>query len=90
VSGFALQKIRAEEVSLDGKHLVITCTIIVNENSICTYTLIDCGATVMAFTSMHESFARRHQVPLEKLSQPRVLEVIDGRPIESRAITHLA
>jgi transposase InsO family protein len=88
VSGFALQKIRAEEVSLDGKHLVITCTIIVNENSIRTYALIDCGATGIAF--MDESFARRHQVPLEKLSQPRVLEVIDGRPIESGAITHLA
>jgi hypothetical protein len=88
VSGFALQKIRAEEVSLDGKHLVITCTIIVNENPIRTYALIDCGATGIAF--MDESFARRHQVPLEKLSQPRVLEVIDGRPIESGAITHLA
>jgi hypothetical protein len=62
-------------------HLVITCTIIVNENFIRTYALIDCGATGIAF--MDESFACRHQVPLEKLSQPRVLEVIDGRPIES-------
>jgi hypothetical protein len=87
VSGFALQKIRAEEVSLDGKHLVITCTIIVNENSICTYALIDCGAIGIAF--MDESFASRHQVPLEKLSQPRVLEVIDGRPIELGAVIYL-
>ena len=88
VSGLALQNVSVEEVSLDGKHLVVGCTIYVNEKPIHDYALIDCGATGFAF--MDESFARHHQIPFEKLLIPRELEVIDGRPIESGDITHLA
>jgi hypothetical protein len=83
-----LQDVKVQEVSLDGKHLVIACTIYVNEKPIQTYALIDCGATGIAF--IDESFASHHQVPFEKLLIPRSLEVIDGRPIESGDITHLA
>jgi len=88
VSGLALQEVNVEGISLDGKHLVIACTIYVNEKPVRTYALIDCGATGIAFVD--ESFANLHQIPLEKLLKPRILEVIDGRPIESGAITHLA
>lgn len=50
--------------------------------------MIDCGATAIAFVD--ESFARHYNLPLHKLQNPRIVEVIDGRPIESGHITHLA
>ena len=38
---------------------------------------------------MDEDFARHHQFPLIPLKTPRVLEVIDRRPMASGMITHL-
>ena len=76
------------ETSKNGKHLVITCLLSDNHNRIKTDALIDCGATGYAF--IDEIFARHHNFPLFPMKNPRVLEVIDGRPISSGAITHLA
>jgi len=73
---------------MDGKHLVITCLLSDNHNRIKTHALIDCGATGYAF--IDETFAHHHNFPLFPMKNPRVLEVIDGRPISSGAITHLA
>lgn len=77
-----------EESSLDGSHLVISCTLSNNENIIHTHALIDTGASGYAF--IDENFARHHKIPLSPLRTPRHLEVIDGRAVSSGQITHLA
>ena len=75
------------EESLDGSHLVISVILDDNETRIPTHALVDCGAT--GYTFIDEEFVRHHKFPLYKLQNPRVLEVIDGRPIESGTITHM-
>jgi len=76
------------EGSMEGKQLVITCTLTVNNQEIPTHALIDCGATCIAF--MDQDYARHHQIPLQEIKEKRQVEVIDGRPIESGDITHIA
>jgi len=61
---------------MEGKHLVKTCTLTVNNQEIPTHPLIDCGATVIAF--MDQDFARHHQIPLQELKKKRQVEVMDG------------
>jgi hypothetical protein len=39
---------------------------------------------------MDQDFAHHHQIPLQQLKEKRQVEVIDGRPIESGDITHIA
>jgi len=73
---------------MEGKHLVITCSLTINNQEIPTHALIDCGATGIAF--MDQDFARHHQIPLPELKERKQVEVIDGRPIESGDITHIA
>jgi len=73
---------------MEGKHLVITCSLTIGDQVIQTHALIDCGATGIAF--MDQDFARHHEVPLRELKEKRQVEVIDGRTIESGDITHLA
>lgn len=73
---------------MEGKHLVVSCSLNVNDEIIRTHALIDCGATGISFVD--EDFARHHQLPLRLLKKPRALEVIDGRPISSGDITHIA
>jgi hypothetical protein len=60
----------------------------VNNQEIPTHALIDCGATGIAF--MDQDFARHHQIPLQELKEKKQVEVIDGRPIESGDIPHIA
>jgi hypothetical protein len=60
----------------------------VNNQEIPTHALIDCGATGIAF--MDQDFARHPQIPLQELKEQKKVEVIDGRPIESGDITHIA
>jgi predicted aspartyl protease len=73
---------------MDGKHLVVTCTLSLNGKEIPNHALIDCGATGYAF--IDQDFAHRHELPLRPLKTPRALEVIDGRKISSGDITRLA
>jgi len=73
---------------MEGRHLVITCTLTMNKQEIPTHALIDCGATGIAF--MDQDFARHHQISLQELKEKRQVEVIDRRPIESGDITHIA
>ena len=75
------------EGSMEGKHLVITCTLTVNNQEIPTHALIDCGATGIAF--MNQDIARHHQIPLQELKEKKQVEEIDGRPIESGDIMHI-
>jgi transposase InsO family protein/predicted aspartyl protease len=76
-----------DQAEMEGGHMVVTCTLQDNEKSFQSHALIDCGATGYAF--IDEDFARRKQLPLYKLHTPRTLTVIDGRPVESGAITHI-
>jgi hypothetical protein len=39
---------------------------------------------------MDQDFARHYQIPLQELKEKKHLELIDGRPIESGDITHIA
>jgi predicted aspartyl protease len=73
---------------MDGKHLVVMCTLSLNGKEIPTHTLIDCGATGYAF--IDQDFAHCHKLPLRLLKTPCALEVIDGRKISSGDITRLA
>src|SRR5258706_9467071 len=76
------------EEELEGKHLVITCSINTDTRStIHSHALIDCGA--IEYTFFDEKFARYHNLPLYPLKTERVIEVIDGRPIESKTMKYL-
>ena len=58
-------------------HLVISCTIVDNENEILSYTMIDNDA--MRFAFIDENYAHCKSLLLHKLKKPRGLEVFDGR-----------
>ena len=73
---------------MEGRHLVVLCKLSFGDQTIATHALIDCGATGIAFVD--EDFARHHQLPLTPLQFPRSLEVINGHPISSGDITHVA
>ena len=88
ISRLLVSKVEVLEGSMEGKHLVITCSLTVNNQEIPTHALIDCGATGIAF--MDQDFARHHQIPLQELKEKKQVEVIDRRPIESGEITHIA
>jgi hypothetical protein len=73
---------------MEGKHLVVVCQLSFNKKNITTHALIDCGATGIAF--IDKDFIHHHEIPLTPLQYPRSIEVIDGRPISSGEITHVA
>jgi predicted aspartyl protease len=64
-----------EEGSMDGKYLIMTCTLSLNGKEIPTHTLIDCGA--MGYAFIDQDFANCHEFPQCPLKIPHVLEVID-------------
>lgn len=74
------------ENKLDGSHFLLDCTVIDSHRKLDTHTLVDCGAT--GFSFIDGDFDRQHNLPLFSLAEPRRLEVIDGRPIDSGDITH--
>jgi hypothetical protein len=62
--------------SMEGKHLVIMCSLTVDDQEIQTHALIVCRATGIAF--MDQDFARHHNIPLQELKERRQVVVIDG------------
>jgi len=88
ISRLSVSKVEVLEGSMEGKHLVITRTLMVNDQEIPMYALINCGAMGIAF--MDQDFARHHRIPLQKLKEKNQVEVIDGKAIESGDITHIA
>jgi predicted aspartyl protease len=76
-----------EEGSMDGNHLIMMCTLSLNNKEIPTHSLIDCGATGYRF--IDQDFADHHQLSPCPLKTPHALEVIDGRKISSGGITHM-
>lgn len=75
------------EKSMLGKHLVITCKLTVNTQKIPTDVLIDCGAT--GVPCMDPDFSCHQMIPLRKLKVKCQVEVIDGRPLVRKEITHI-
>ena len=84
----SVSKVEVLEGSMEGKHLVMTCTLTMNNQEIPTDALIDCGATGIAFLDQY--FARHHHIPRQELKEEIQDEVSDGRTIESGDITHIA
>ena len=77
VCSFQLSSLSVKkESSLEGKHLVVSCSLNFSDSPIQTHVLIDCGATRIAFVD--EEFVRHHQLPVKELKTPRALEVIYG------------
>jgi hypothetical protein len=76
ISSTAVKDVAIEEGSMDGKHLVMICTLSLNSTEIPTHALIDCWA--MGYAFIEQDFANRHELPLCPLKTPHTLEVIDG------------
>jgi hypothetical protein len=62
ISRLSVSKVEVLEGSMEGKYLVITCSLTVNNQEIPTHALIDGGATGIAF--MDQDFAHHHHIPL--------------------------
>jgi hypothetical protein len=66
----------------------VKCSLKIEDKLIDTHTVIDCGATAIAF--IDKDFVHHHQLKEKELRESRELEVIDRRPIESGTITTMA
>jgi hypothetical protein len=75
------------EIGMEENHFVITCRLTINNSQVATHVQIDCEATCIA--SMLPHCARNHQIPLQKFNVKKLIDVINGRPIESGDITHI-
>ena len=76
-----------KETLKGNEHLVISYTLDNQSNKIRSNALLDLDVTGFAFVD--EEFTRCHFLPLYKLTEPRDLEVIDGRLSRSENITHV-
>lgn len=77
-----------EESSTNAKHLLTSCILLINNVSIRIFALVVTGATAFAF--INKDFTSLDSLPLQLLKEPRHFEVIDGRPMDSGAVTHIA
>ena len=85
ISSLALEG-EVTENKLDGSHLITKCTLVEPHRQLDSHALVDCGAS--GFTFIDREFVRQHNLPLHALKEPRRLEVVDVRPIDSGDITH--
>ena len=76
-----------EEQELDGSHLFVIYNVNASPNTITSYALINYGATEYAF--IDKQFAVTHLLSLYPYKQGRTIEVIDGRPMPFREVTHV-
>ena len=60
----------------------------VNNQEITTHALNDCAAPGIAF--LDQDFAQHYHITHQAFKIEKQVEVIDGRPVESREITHIA
>lgn len=72
---------------MDGKHVVISCTLPDKIISVGTFTFVNFDTTGFAFIDMN--FASKHFLVLAPLKTPRHIEVMDGRLINSGAVSHV-
>lgn len=73
---------------MDGKHLVILYTVLFNNFPFQTFTLVDTNTTSFGF--VEKDFVRVHSLPLQAVKDTCSIEVIDGPPIDSAPVTHIA
>jgi hypothetical protein len=59
ISQFSNQSAEIKESSMESKHLVVKCSLKIENKLIDTHALIDCGATGIAF--IDKDFVRHHQ-----------------------------
>ena len=85
VSSLAVAEI--SENKLDGSHLIVQYTLVDPHRRLDSHALVDCGASGFSFIDWE--FARQHNLTQYTLKEPRWLEVLDGRPIDSGDITHM-
>jgi predicted aspartyl protease len=71
ISSTAIKDVAIEEGSMDGKHLIMMCTLSLNGKEIPTHTLIDYGA--MGYAFIDQDFANHHELPLYPLKIPHAL-----------------
>jgi len=67
ISRLSVSKVEVLEGSMEGKHLVITCTLTVNNQEIPTRAQIDCVATRIAL--IDQDIARHHQISIQELEE---------------------
>ena len=75
------------EKGVETNPLIMASTIVDNHNEIRSLARIDSGATGYAF--IDQAFTERDNFRLFEPKEPLPLMVIDGRPVSSRAITHI-
>jgi hypothetical protein len=88
ISQFSIQSAEIKESSMKSKHLIVKCSLRIEDKIIDTHALIDCRATGIAF--IDKDFVCHHQLKEKEFRESRELEVIDGRPIKSGTITTMA
>ena len=72
--------------SLKGNHLILSCTLFNDNDTINSYSMIDCDASEKAFIDFF--FVQFHKIPLLLLHQPCTVTVVNGCVISSEVITH--
>ena len=72
--------------SLKGNHLVLSYTLSNSNDTINTYSMIDCDAFRKAFIDFF--FAQFHKILLLSLHQPCTVTVVNGCVTSSEIITH--
>ena len=81
ISAYSLMK-----ESLKGNHLILSCTLFNDNDTINSYSMIDCDASEKAFIDFF--FVQFHKIPLLLLHQPCTVTVVNGCVISSEVITH--
>ncbi|KAI0991294.1 hypothetical protein K3495_g16893, partial [Podosphaera aphanis] len=77
------RKLKISSLSIYQDHLLLPCTITADRNSFISQAFLDCGATDDFYDI---DSAHKRNLPLETLSQPRQLYLVDGTP--ASRITH--
>jgi hypothetical protein len=68
ISSTTVNEAAIEERGMDGKHLIVTYALSLNNRKIPTHALIDYRAT--GYTFIDKDFAELHQLPLYPLKTP--------------------
>jgi len=65
MSRCSVNKVDVSEESMDGKHLVITCSLTIRDQEIQTHALIHCGATGRGY--MDQDVDHHQEIPVHEL-----------------------
>lgn len=67
------------------EHIILPAILEINGKKLPTFALLDSGATS---SFINQTLVTENNLPSIKKKEPRILEVIDGRPISSGNVTH--